>query len=199
MFPVGVTTNVYKVTDASGNSNTCSVDVTRYPEPIVGVRADTTVYYEQAVTLYATSKNVVKYEWTPNLYLNDGSLLSPICTPMLSTDYVLVGISADGCASVPASVYITVKEGGEILVPNTFSPNGDGYNDYFEIPGVTFLPEMELSIFNRNGEILYSKKGYQNEWGGTYNGAVLPVATYYFVINFTDGRDPITGDITIIK
>jgi len=111
----------------------------------------------------------------------------------------LVGTSAEGCVSEPASVYITVKEGGDILLPNTFSPNGDGYNDYFEIPGVSFLPEMELTIFNRNGEVLYSQKGYQNDWGGTHNGIVLPVATYYYVINFTDGRDPITGDITIIK
>ncbi|UTW67766.1 BspA family leucine-rich repeat surface protein [bacterium SCSIO 12643] len=198
-FPVGKTTNTYEVIDVSGNKATCSVDITRFPQPVVTVRADSTVYYEQSLTLYSQSEFVVEYQWSPSIYLNSSTSQQPICTPQETTEYTLIGKSADGCYSEPKSVYITVYPGGELLIPNTFSPNGDGYNDYFEIPGIAFLPEMRMTIFNRNGEILYQKKGYQNDWDGTSNGKVLPVATYYYVIDLGNNQEPIKGDITIIK
>jgi gliding motility-associated-like protein len=199
IFPVGKTTNTYEVTDVSGNKATCSVDITRFPQPIVTVREDSTVYYQQSLTLYSKSEFVVEYQWSPSIYLNSATSQQPICTPRETTQYTLVGKSADGCYSESKSVYITVHPGGELQIPNTFSPNGDGYNDYFEIPGIAFLPEMRMTIFNRNGEILYQKKGYQNDWDGTSNGKVLPVATYYYVIDLGNNQEPIKGDITIIK
>jgi len=198
-FPVGKTTNTYEVIDASGNKATCSVDITRFPQPVVTVREDSTVYYEQSIKLYSQSEFVVEYQWSPSIYLNNSTSQQPICTPRETTEYTLIGKSADGCYSEPKSVYITVHPGGDLQIPNTFSPNGDGYNDYFEIPGIAFLPEMRMTIFNRNGEILYQKKGYQNDWDGTSNGKVLPVATYYYVIDLGNNQDPIKGDITIIK
>ena len=198
-FPVGTTTNIYEVTDISGNKTSCSVDITRYPQPVVSVREDSTVYYEQSIKLYSQSEFVVEYQWSPSIYLNNDINQQPICTPRETTEYTLIGKSADGCYSEPKSVYITVHPGGELQIPNTFSPNGDGYNDYFEIPGIAFLPEMRMTIFNRNGEILYQKKGYQNDWDGTANGKVLPVATYYYVIDMGSNQTPIKGDITIIK
>ncbi|MGB1004359.1 MAG: gliding motility-associated C-terminal domain-containing protein, partial [Salibacteraceae bacterium] len=198
-FPVGITTNTYVVEDISGNSATCSVDVTRYPQPVVTVREDTTVYFEQSVKLYSTSEFVVEWEWTPGIFLDDASLQEPICTPEYTTNYTLVGKSADGCYSEPQSVTVEVYPAGEVLVPNTFSPNADGYNDYFEIPGIGYHPEMRMTIFNRNGEILFQETGYENNWDGTANGKILPVATYYFILDLGNGKDPIKGDITIIK
>ncbi len=198
-FPVGLTTNTYVVEDITGNSATCSVDITRYPQPVVTVREDTTVFYEQSVTLYSTSEFVVEWDWTPVMFLNDASSNQPICTPQHTSNYTLVGKSADGCYSDPKTVAITMNEAGAVLVPNTFSPNGDGYNDYFEIAGISFHPDMRITIFNRNGEILFQETGYENNWDGTANGKLLPVATYYFILDQGNGKDPIKGDITIIK
>lgn len=198
-FPVGVTTNTYTVEDESGNSATCSLDITRFPQPIVSVREDTTVYFEQSVVLNSNSEFVVEWEWTPGTYLDDASLQQPLCTPEYTTDYTLVGRSADGCYSDPKTMTVTVYSDGEVLVPNTFSPNADGYNDYFEIPGISFHPDMRMTIFNRNGEILFQETGYENNWDGTANGKQLPVATYYFILDQGDGKEPIKGDITIIK
>jgi gliding motility-associated-like protein len=198
-FPVGLTTNTYMVEDITGNSATCYVDITRYPQPVVTVREDTTVFYEQSVTLYSTSEFVVEWDWTPRMFLDDASSNQPICTPQHTSNYTLVGKSADGCYSDPKTVAITMNEAGAVLVPNTFSPNGDGYNDYFEIAGISFHPDMRITIFNRNGEILFQETGYENNWDGTANGKLLPVATYYFILDQGNGKDPIKGDITIIK
>ena len=198
-FPVGLTTNTYLVEDISGNSATCSVDITRFPQPVVTVREDTTVFYEQGVTLYSTSEFVVEWDWTPVMFLDDASSNQPVCTPQHTSNYTLVGKSADGCYSDPKTVAISMNEAGAVLVPNTFSPNGDGYNDYFEIAGISFHPDMRITIFNRNGEILFQETGYENNWDGTANGKLLPVATYYFILDQGNGKDPIKGDITIIK
>jgi gliding motility-associated-like protein len=142
---------------------------------------------------------VVEWDWTSSTYLDDATSQEPVCTPQGTTDYTLVGKSADGCYSEPKMVTINVYPGGEVQVPNTFSPNGDGFNDYFEIPGISFLHQMRMTIFNRNGEILFQETGYQNNWDGTANGKILPVATYYFILDLGNGKDPIKGDITIIK
>jgi gliding motility-associated-like protein len=81
-----------------------------------------------------------------------------------------------------------------------FTPNGDGYNDTWEIKNIELYPEATVEIFNRWGELMYrSDKGYDNPWDGTYKGRELPIDSYHFVINLGNGRDPFTGNVTIIR
>lgn len=65
-----------------------------------------------------------------------------------------------------------------LRIPNIFTPNGDGMNDFFEIVGLELFPENELYIFNRWGAELYRQKNYHNDW----NGQSLNEATYYYVL-----------------
>lgn len=65
-----------------------------------------------------------------------------------------------------------------ITIPNVFTPNEDGKNDVFEILGLQFYQQNEISILNRWGSTVYEKKGYQNDW--TANG--LSEGTYFYVI-----------------
>lgn len=53
-----------------------------------------------------------------------------------------------------------------LRIPNIFTPNGDGMNDFFEIVGLELFPENELYIFNRWGAELYRQKNYHNDWNG---------------------------------
>jgi len=75
-----------------------------------------------------------------------------------------------------------------ILVPEGFSPNNDGVNDYFEISGIDKHPDSELTVFNRAGQTVYFCKNYGNDWDGSYyeannvkNGP-LPEGAYYYVL-----------------
>ena len=75
-----------------------------------------------------------------------------------------------------------------IFIPEGFSPNGDGYNDYFEIIGLENLsPENELIIFNRLGQIVFRINNYKNDWNGTnsYSSGLfsnqLTTGTYFYV------------------
>ncbi|MEL1254711.1 gliding motility-associated C-terminal domain-containing protein, partial [Flavobacterium sp. DGU38] len=82
-----------------------------------------------------------------------------------------------------------------LTVYNEFTPNNDGSNDLFRIDCIESYPNNELKVFNRYGALVYSKKGYENDWNGTANvsgvinrGDMLPTGTYFYVIEIGDGK-----------
>jgi gliding motility-associated-like protein/uncharacterized repeat protein (TIGR01451 family) len=82
-----------------------------------------------------------------------------------------------------------------LTVYNEFTPNSDGANDLFRIDCIESYPNNELKVFNRYGALVYSKRGYQNDWDGTANvsgvinrGDMLPTGTYFYVIEIGDGK-----------
>ncbi|MFC0605277.1 T9SS type B sorting domain-containing protein, partial [Winogradskyella pulchriflava] len=87
-----------------------------------------------------------------------------------------------------------------LTIYNEFSPNDDGVNETFVIDCLERFPNNKLEVYNRWGNIVYSKKGYLNDWRGTSNGRAvinesdkLPVGTYYYVLDLGDGSDPRVG------
>ncbi|MBC3847078.1 gliding motility-associated C-terminal domain-containing protein, partial [Winogradskyella echinorum] len=87
-----------------------------------------------------------------------------------------------------------------LTIYNEFSPNGDGVNETFVIDCLERYPNNILEVYNRWGNIVYSKKGYLNDWDGTSNGRAvvnqpkkLPVGTYYYVLDLGDGSEPRVG------
>ncbi|MGE5350397.1 MAG: gliding motility-associated C-terminal domain-containing protein, partial [Actinomycetota bacterium] len=95
----------------------------------------------------------------------------------------------------------TVRPMNEIclIIPEAFSPNGDGYNDTWEIDHIQLYPDMQTKVFNRWGQKLWeSPRGYPEPWDGTANGIRLPIDSYHFVIDLNNGSRPIIGTITIV-
>ncbi|MHC5354030.1 T9SS type B sorting domain-containing protein [Myroides sp. LJL115] len=81
--------------------------------------------------------------------------------------------------------------------PKYFTPNGDGYNDTWNIPGLSGHPEARINIFDRNGKLLkqMSPNNMQG-WDGLYNGRQLPSTDYWFTVEFTNdlpGNDELNG------
>ena len=74
----------------------------------------------------------------------------------------------------------------DIIIPNTFTPNGDGINDTWEITNLVDFPKATIDIYNRYGTNLYHSVGYARPWDGFYNGKELPAGTYYYLINLKD-------------
>ncbi|MGN6179251.1 MAG: gliding motility-associated C-terminal domain-containing protein [Mucilaginibacter sp.] len=109
------------------------------------------------------------------------------------------------CAGIPFIFTITVEPSSNtgitqnIIVPNTFTPNGDGVNDTWEIKSLGNYPKCTVAIYNRWGEKLYSSIGYPIPWDGTYKGVNLPVGTYYYIIILENGVKAISGWVAIVK
>jgi len=126
-------------------------------------------------------------------------------------------ISNDGLHADPNNNGIADEEGENeitvvmleptllLFIPEGFSPNGDGINDFFVIPGIEDFPNCELTIFNRWGNPVYKATGYDNTWDGKPNVGgfiindekVLP-GTYYYVLEYNrNDRNPEKGFIVI--
>lgn len=102
-----------------------------------------------------------------------------------NSDFVSLELSNDGCP---------------LEIPQGFSPNGDGYNDWFNIQGLyDVFTNHKLLIFNRYGTLVF--EGHNDlKWEGTSNRGVnsssdlLPVGTYFYVLRLNqEGYDPLTG------
>jgi len=82
----------------------------------------------------------------------------------------------------------------EINVSQAISPNGDGVNDTWVIYNIERYPNNTVKIFNRWGDLIFSKKSYNNDWDGTYIATSVPdAASYYYQIDL-DGNGSIDQD-----
>jgi gliding motility-associated-like protein len=86
-----------------------------------------------------------------------------------------------------------------IIIPNAFTPNGDGINDTWDIKNLDTYPNCTVEIYNRWGENVYSSIGYGIPWNGTYRGAPLPTGAYYYIINLKNGHKGLSGYVAIIR
>ena len=81
---------------------------------------------------------------------------------------------------VYAKEKVIVEKDKTIKVFTGFSPNADGVNDVFTIENIEYHPENTLTVFNRWGNLIYSKEGYNNTWQGTFDNGNLPDGTYFY-------------------
>jgi len=95
------------------------------------------------------------------------------------------------------SVDIVDDDITSLHIPNTFTPNGDGINDKWNIANLNYDGDCKVKIVNRNGDVVFQSTGYPNPWDGTFNGKSLPVGSYFYLIishNIT-----YSGSVSIIR
>lgn len=80
-----------------------------------------------------------------------------------------------------------VANNGELMVPEGFSPDGDGVNDRFVLYNLGAL-KASVTIYNMSGSVVYTSDNYQNDWDGKLNGGTVPAGTYFYNIRLSDGR-----------
>ena len=82
-----------------------------------------------------------------------------------------------------------------LKIYNEFSPNEDGQNDTFYIDCITQYPDNQLQIFNRWGNLVYYRKGYDNTWDGKADGSAktLPEGTYFYILDLGNGSSKKSG------
>jgi gliding motility-associated-like protein len=193
----GTFTISYLFTANTGCTYSTSQQVNVNPTPKISVPATLTVLEGGQLTINATTTSTgLTYKWAPATGLSDPTSLTPIANPTDDTQYTLTATSITGCVAV-AQVFVSVLKSP--VVPNTFTPNGDGINDTWNIKYLNSYPNATVEIFTRYGEKIYSTIGYPVPWDGTYKGAALPVGVYYYVINPKNGRSVMSGSLTIIR
>jgi len=88
--------------------------------------------------------------------------------------------------------------GEKIEANNILSPNGDGINDIWVVKNIAFYPDNTVTVYNKAGEVVFTRKGYTNDWNGTYRGSVLSEGTYYYSVDLGNGTTK-KGFITVVS
>jgi gliding motility-associated-like protein len=140
--------------------------------------------------------NNLTFLWTPDLYMNNNTIQNPVITAVDDILYTVAVTTPGGCTSTSQ---VLVKVLKPPLIPNTFTPNNDGTNDKWDIKYLKDYPNCRVQVFNRYGQLVFESQGYNSSWDGTYKGKSLPWGTYYYIIEMSPWRKPITGYVTIIK
>jgi gliding motility-associated-like protein len=187
----------YTFTPQNGCTVSIGQDIEVYPIPTTDAGADFYILLggEKKMQANATGTGLT-YKWTPSIGLSADDILNPIAKPDIDTQYTLTVTSDQGCTTVD-QVYVHVLQ--NVNAPNSFTPNGDGINDVWNVKYLDTYPNANVEIFDRNGQRVFFSKGYAVPFDGNYRNQALPVGTYYYIINPNSGRKSITGNLTIIR
>ena len=102
-----------------------------------------------------------------------------------------------GCRAI--STYKVTAFCKEIIVPNTFTPNGDGVNDIWNVGGLENDRLAHVTVFNRYGNIVFQSIGHSQGWDGTFNGKNINAGTYFYTIKTNQSAKIIKGSIVILR
>ena len=114
----------------------------------------------------------------------------------------LTGFDLFGCSTVEKNTIQVNTPTELVVIPNAFSPNGDGLNDTF-IPKLRAISSFQMEVFNTWGEKLYTTSSLEtNGWNGTYRGQLVPAGNYLYKISYTTMDGQLvnrSGGITLIR
>ena len=136
------------------------------------------------------------YLWSPNIFLNNNTILNPVCSPANDITYTLIVKDSIGCYGTD-TLHVVVLQLAEI--PNVFSPNGDGQHELWNIPYLDKFPGIKLKVFDRGGLVVYTCNDKYVPWNGKYNGKDVPFGVYYYMLDRGFHLPMLSGTITIIR
>jgi gliding motility-associated-like protein len=200
-------TSALRKGDVMSVSNSCYQNCKVFPKAdvssfevidfVVDAGVDVSINYGETIELNGFTDATI-FEWSPLDNLAGKNTLNPKVNPIETTTYFLTADSLN-CTYSDA---VTVTVGLNLEITNTFTPNGDGYNDTWEIPGLINYPNCLVEIFDRWGQLVFTSSGYgkSKAWDGKKNGKLLNESVYFYVIRLRDNTEKTyRGTVTIIK
>jgi gliding motility-associated-like protein len=209
--------HLIEISDLSG----CSIDtlinlseppeiVLEYPEVVEVELGDSTILQPTSLFSQFPILNDSIF-WTPTTYLQFlGDSLEPLVRPFETTQYNILAFDAQGCP-VTARVLVEVDKNLNVYIPNIFTPNNDGLNDFFQpFTGAGVASIKSLQIFDRWGELLFFRDNLPSlpelsadaAWDGTFRGKPMNAGVYVYLVEvvFEDGQVLLyRGDVTLVR
>ena len=173
-----------------------SITVNELPVATITSSLGTTISKGDVTVLTATGGT--SYTWTGADILGSSNNSSVEVRPRQTTTYTVKVTNASGCTS-EKTITINVNEDLKLIPNNIITPNGDGKNDFWVIKNIDYYPNNKVSVFDRAGRKVYASSSYKNDWDGSYQGAPLAEAAYFYVIDMGNGYGLIRGTINIIR
>lgn len=151
--------------------------------------------------------DVVSYNWLPTTRLNCTNCPTPQANPQYTTKYTVDIQDRHGCTNSGEITVIVVCGKENVFIPNTFSPNGDGRNEYFYPKGNGLYRIKSMRIFNRWGEVVFEKNEFAANdpsagWNGMFKGKMASPDTYIYTMEILCENNtiiPVKGNVTLIR
>ena len=157
-------------------------------------------YSVSSITVTATTSDVGATIKVNGVVTNNGSPSQVIDLAVGANTITVDVLAQDDITTVTYTVTVTrASPQNEVIANNILTPNGDGKNDIWFVKNIDLFPNNTVTVFDHTGRILYTKKGYANDWDGNYNGQPLNEDTYYYLIDLGPGARKIKGFITVVK
>jgi gliding motility-associated-like protein len=87
----------------------------------------------------------------------------------------------------------------ELSIVSAFTPNDDGVNDQWDFVNLDFYSSISISVFDRNGVLVFKCESKDCKWDGKQNGKALPSSPYFYTIYLNGGKRKYQGTVTILK
>lgn len=160
---------------------------------------------------------MASYVWTPNSYftqLNGSTTPNPEIEVTDNMCYNVEATSLYGCKSDATICIRAFCEASQVFIPNAFTPDGNGINDYFYVTANGINKVVSFRVFNRWGQVVFERAGYQPApyrsqsfnpnvaWDGKFKGVIAPTDTYVYTceVECANGtRFTYTGSVSLIK
>lgn len=194
------------VTDAQGCSAVASVtlayvyDFTIQASPAISIRLGENTTLSYAVTGHSGTLSSV---WTPDYGLSCTDCGAPVASPGRTTLYQVKVANDEGCTAGDSTT-VTVISDYSVFVPNAFTPNDDGTNDFFEFYGnKKSIKFVDVEVFDRWGESVFRSNDVNFRWDGTYRGVKVEPGNFVWQMSltFVDGHNSTMqkGSLTVIR
>jgi len=199
-----MTTTVYEVS-VSDECQTFTVEDTTsviVVKPTANFTSTSTVFFNDfPITFQNLSQNAVSYEW----FFGDGNTDTQVHTQNeydVPGQYVITLIATDakGCKDTIQKP-ILIEEEWWFYAPNTITPDGNRINGKFKVSTIG-IRELNVSIYNRWGEVVFVAHDPDFEWDATYDGVYVPDGTYVYKIDFitNSGRErKVNGHVNVLR
>lgn len=174
--------------------------ITVFELPVVTITSDKGTDVSKGETIKLTATGGVSYVWRADNSILAGQNTAVLTVrPSVNTTYTVTATNANGCTQTSSFTINVASDFAKLKITNLLTPNGDGFNDKWVIENIDLYPSNEVKVFDKAGRVVYTKKGYDNSWDGSFNGAPLKEDTYYYIVDFGSGFGRLKGFITIVR
>lgn len=190
------------VLDLSLNNNSFEGSTTVFFIPVGAFTVKSSRTTTSTKTPLVTNLYGAGYD-NPFFYINDNTLFWNSADPAPGKETFLILAQVKDRKGNTVEKFFEIKrsrlEFSSLVVNNSFSPNGDGINDSWGVPGIRFYEGARISVYDNVGSRLFYTESPDQGWDGTFNGKQLPVGTYFWTIEIRETGEMRRGTLNVIR
>jgi gliding motility-associated-like protein len=183
------------------HDTTISMEIAIRPVPLITAQKTNDINCTTPTAKLSASGGV-SYVWSPVTGLDNATIPNPVAGADTTITYYVTGTNEHGCTGTASiTVYASTEGKVTFMVPNAFTPNGDGRNDCFGVKTWGSAVLQEFSIYNRWGQRVFSSTSPSACWDGRFNGQLMDTGTFVYVIRAKTmcGEIKRTGTVVLIR